>query len=84
MTPSFTIVAAATAPVRSGVGIVRVSGPAALAVASRLAPDLPQPLVPRHAYLTALRDSGGALLDWGLFIYFEAPQSYSEIGRAHV
>src|SRR5215472_16081056 len=77
VTASFTIVAAATAPVRSGVGILRVSGPAALAVANRLAPEVPQLPVPRHAYLTSLCDSSGAVLDRGLFIYFEAPQSYT-------
>src|SRR5262244_641106 len=60
---SFTIVAVATAPVRSGVGILRVSGPEALAVASRLAPEVAQPPVPRHAYLTSLCDSTGAVLD---------------------
>lgn len=77
VTSSFTIVAIATAPVRSGVGILRLSGPAALAVASRLAPDVVQPPVPRHAYLTSFCDSGGAVLDRGLFIYFEAPHSYT-------
>ena len=77
MTTPSTIVAAATAPVRSGVGILRVSGPAALAVASRLASDVPTQPVPRHAYLTALCDSSGLVLDRGLFIYFEAPQSYT-------
>ncbi len=74
---TFTIVAAATAPVRGGVGILRVSGPAALPVSRALALDVPQSPVPRHAYLTKLSDRTGAALDQGLFIYFQKPQSYT-------
>ena len=74
---TFTIVAAATAPVRGGVGILRLSGPAALPVSHALALDVPHSPAPRHAYLTNLSDRTGAPLDQGLFIYFQEPQSYT-------
>jgi tRNA modification GTPase len=74
---TFTIVAAATAPVRGGVGILRLSGPAALPVSHALALDVPQSPAPRHAYLTNLSDRSGAPLDQGLFIYFQEPHSYT-------
>src|SRR5260370_29256949 len=72
-----TIVAADTAPVRGGVGILRLSGRAALPVSRALALDVPHSPAPRHAYLTNLSDRTGAPLDQGLFIYFQEPQSYT-------
>jgi tRNA modification GTPase len=51
---SDTIVVIATPPGRGGIGVVRLSGPAACAIAGRLISQ-PQPLEPRHATLTTIR-----------------------------
>ena len=51
---SDTIVAIATPPGRGGIGVVRLSGPDAHAIARRLI-DHPRPLEPRHATLTIVR-----------------------------
>ncbi|NOK34262.1 tRNA modification GTPase [Corallococcus exercitus] len=78
MTPeSATIVALATAPAAGAVGILRVSGPAALEVGRRLAPGVPASPTPRHAYLASFVDAAGAVLDEGLFLYFQAPRSFT-------
>src|SRR5688572_23938755 len=50
-----TIVAAATAPGRGGVGVVRVSGPKTPEIAATLIGDLP---VARHATLARFRSEG--------------------------
>ncbi|WP_375755617.1 tRNA modification GTPase [Corallococcus exercitus] len=78
MTPeSATIVALATAPAAGAVGILRLSGPAALEVGRGLAPGVPASPTPRHAYLTSFVDAAGAVLDEGLFLYFQAPRSFT-------
>ncbi|QKT03621.1 tRNA uridine-5-carboxymethylaminomethyl(34) synthesis GTPase MnmE [Ectothiorhodospiraceae bacterium 2226] len=69
-----TIVAIATPPGRGGVGIVRLSGPAAAAIAASLVGELPRP---RYAAHRAFRDAAGAVLDDGLVLYFPAPHSYT-------
>ncbi len=75
--PSFTIVAPATPPAAGGVGILRLSGPGALAIARTVAPGVPDPPSPNRAYFTHFVDAAGAALDEGLFIYFRAPRSYT-------
>lgn len=72
-----TIVALATAPTAGAVGILRLSGPAALEVGRRLAPGIPAELTPRHAYLAAFVDAAGRALDEGLFLYFRGPASFT-------
>ena len=69
-----TIAAIATAPGAAGVGVVRVSGPAAPAIAAALLGRAPRP---RHAHFADFRDGEGALLDRGLLLYFPAPASYT-------
>ncbi len=69
-----TIAAIATAPGRGAVGVIRVSGPAAPAVAQRLLGKLP---APRQATLARFSDVDGATLDQGLAIYFPAPGSFT-------
>jgi tRNA modification GTPase len=69
-----TIAAIATPPGRGGVGILRISGPRAAAVASRIAPPLPRP---RLAALRSLHDCDGAVLDQGLVLYFPGPASFT-------
>ncbi|QSQ11968.1 tRNA modification GTPase [Myxococcus landrumensis] len=72
-----TIVALATAPTAGAVGIIRLSGPAALEVGRRLAPGVPPSPTPRHAYLASFVDAHGRVLDEGLFLYFRAPASFT-------
>src|SRR5687768_3867324 len=65
-----TIVAIATPAGRGGIGVVRISGPSAAAVASGLL-QLDAPLQPRHA--TFARTHG----DQVVATYFPAPHSYT-------
>src|SRR5688572_1787634 len=69
-----TIVAAATAPGRGGVGVVRVSGPKTPEIAATLIGDLP---VARHATLARFLDAAGESIDVGLALFFPAPHSYT-------
>jgi tRNA modification GTPase len=72
-----TIAALATAPAAGAVGILRLSGPAALEVGRLLAPGVPAAPSPRHAYLATFVDAHGRALDEGLFLYFRAPHSFT-------
>ena len=74
MQPGDTIAAIATAPGRGGIGIVRLSGPRATAIAMALAGSLPPP---RRAGLVRLRGPRGEPLDQGLLLRFPAPNSYT-------
>ena len=69
-----TIAAGATAQGRGGVGIVRVSGPLALPIATALSGRQP---VPRHAHYGPWRDSEGLVLDEGLLLFFPGPHSFT-------
>ena len=69
-----TIAAVATAPGRGAVGIVRLSGPQAFAIAEKLAGPRP---APRQAALRAFVDADGAALDQGLLLLFPGPHSYT-------
>ena len=71
---SDTIVAAATAPGRGAVGIVRISGPAVPGIALGLLGRLPEPRYVLHARFL---DADGAAMDVGLALYFPAPHSYT-------
>ena len=75
--PAATLAALATAPAAGAVGILRLSGPAALEVGRLLAPGVPASPTPRHAYLAAFVDADGTALDEGLFLYFRAPHSFT-------
>lgn len=76
-----TIVAIATPPGRGGVGIVRVSGPQALAVGEALTHR--KSLTPRKAHygpiFSAPKEAGEGQppLDMGITLFFENPQSYT-------
>lgn len=72
-----TLAALATAPAAGAVGILRLSGPAALDVGRMLAPGVPPAPTPRHAYLASFVDASGAVLDEGLFLFFRAPSSFT-------
>lgn len=69
-----TIAAVATPPGRGGVGIVRVSGPLATAIAQAVLNRLP---APRHALFTAFLDAHGEPIDQGIALFFRGPQSFT-------
>ncbi|MBT1446229.1 tRNA uridine-5-carboxymethylaminomethyl(34) synthesis GTPase MnmE [Shewanella sp. JM162201] len=69
-----TIVAQATAPGRGGVGIIRVSGKQASAVAHALLGHLPKP---RYADFCDFKDPDGAVLDQGIALFFKGPNSFT-------
>jgi len=69
-----TIAAIATPPGRGGIGIVRVSGSGALAIATALCG---RQLMPRLATHTRFRSASGEVIDEGLAIYFPAPASFT-------
>lgn len=69
-----TIVAIATATGRGGVGVVRISGPAASIVGERIAGPLPDA---RVAALRDFRDASGITIDSGLVLHFPAPNSFT-------
>ena len=73
-----TIVAIATPPGRAGLGVVRVAGPQARAIADRLVPG--PPLTPRQVSVRRLAGSdagAGAAIDQVVVTCFEAPASYT-------
>jgi len=69
-----TICAVATPPGVGGIGIVRVSGPAARAICTGLTGRLPPP---RRAELAAFRAADGEVIDSGIVLFFEAPHSFT-------
>lgn len=71
-----TIVAIATPVGRGGLGVIRISGPAAHAIVMNLC-ALNEPLVARYARYTSFFDADGSVLDSGLVLYFSAPASYT-------
>lgn len=75
MTPTHdTIVAIATAPGAGGVGIVRLSGPHAQAIAEQICTAV---LSPRHAHHVHFRDADGGTLDDGIALSFPGPASFT-------
>jgi tRNA modification GTPase len=69
-----TIYAAATAPGRAAVAVVRVSGSAARETVTRLAGRAP---APRRAAIRRLRTASGEILDQALVLWFPGPGSYT-------
>lgn len=75
MSSTDTIAAIATPSGRGGVGVVRVSGPRAAAIAVAVAGEpLPET---RKAVLRRFRDRTGAELDEGLVLWFPGPGSFT-------
>ncbi|MDH3378774.1 MAG: tRNA uridine-5-carboxymethylaminomethyl(34) synthesis GTPase MnmE [Gammaproteobacteria bacterium] len=69
-----TIVAVATPPGRGGIGIVRISGPASVAMARAILGNKP---TPRHAHYGSFCGTDGVSIDNGVAIFFAAPDSYT-------
>lgn len=69
-----TIAAIATAAGRGALGILRLSGPQAFAIAQAVVGALPSP---RQAALRHFRDATGAVLDQGLVLCFKSPASFT-------
>ena len=74
MTDKDTIAAIATAAGRSGIGVVRVSGPRLERLIHAI---VVKPLAPRQAVLADFLDAGGEIIDQGLALFFPAPHSYT-------
>lgn len=71
---SATIAAIATPPGTGGVGIIRLSGPQASDIASKLAGSLPKP---RFAGFRQFSDGDQQTIDEGLVIFFPGPNSFT-------
>ena len=69
-----TIAALATPPGRAGVGIIRVSGPAAMTIAEAVLGYRPRQ---RHAHYGPFHNEQGKLLDEGIALYFPGPHSFT-------
>lgn len=74
MTRKIPIIALATAPGKSGVGVIRLSGPDIASITHAL---FQKALIPRQASLLTLRDSNSLVIDQLLAIYFAAPASFT-------
>jgi tRNA modification GTPase len=74
MQESDTIAAIATAPGRSGIGIVRVSGSRVRRIIAQIAS---RPVAPRRAVFTEFIDGAGVAMDSGIALFFPAPGSYT-------
>src|ERR1700693_6119043 len=70
-----TIAALATPVGRSALALLRVSGRDSGRILRAVARGLPEELEPRRAYLVALVDGDGEVLDRGLATFFAAPAS---------
>ena len=69
-----TICAIATAPGRSGVGIIRISGPRVLAIAETVLGFIP---AARHAHFCNFLDADSQTIDQGIALYFSGPNSFT-------
>ncbi|MGB5866018.1 MAG: tRNA uridine-5-carboxymethylaminomethyl(34) synthesis GTPase MnmE [Sulfitobacter sp.] len=69
-----TIFAQATAMGRAGVSVVRVSGPSAHEICTRMVGSLPPP---RGSALRMVKDSDGGLVDQALILAFNGPESFT-------
>ena len=70
-----TIAAVATAPGRGGVAVVRVSGPDAFSIATRLSGRSPEP--GRVSLAKVRSPDGGQVVDEAIVLAFRAPRSYT-------
>jgi tRNA modification GTPase len=71
---SDTIAAIATPPGRGGIGVIRVSGPAARTIAQAVLGRVPAPRRARHQ---PFRGADGQAIDSGIALFFPAPRSFT-------
>lgn len=71
-----TIAAIATAAGRGGIGIVRLSGPNAHAIAAHITHQS-LPLTPRYAQFARFYDASGQVIDEGVLLPFAQPHSFT-------
>ncbi len=71
---SDTIAAIATAPGRGGIGVVRISGRNVASIAVAIIGALPQS---RKVTYASFQDSEGQVIDLGLALFFQGPNSYT-------
>lgn len=78
-----TIYAVSSAPGKSGISVVRISGNKSSKIALELLGKYPSP---RLANLVVIKDQTGELIDTGLAIYFKSPASFTgeDILELHV
>src|SRR5262245_38086758 len=72
-----TIVALATPTGRSGIGVIRLNGPAALSIVSKMV-DSDIDFQPRHAHLVEVTDpQTNETIDEAVATYFKGPNSFT-------
>jgi tRNA modification GTPase len=69
-----TIVAQATAPGRSGVAVIRISGPLALEIGGSLCGEIPEPMFLKPC---SVNNANKKTIDRGLVVFFKGPVSYT-------
>ena len=69
-----TIAALATAPGKSGICVVRVSGPGAASIATSILTFTP---TPRTAHLSQFKDACDDTIDEGIALFFKGPASFT-------
>ena len=69
-----TIVAPATAPGRSGVAVIRISGPLALEIGRNLCGEISEPMFLRPC---SVKNANKKTIDRGLVVFFKGPVSYT-------
>jgi tRNA modification GTPase len=75
---SDTIIALATPPGRSGIGVIRISGPGSLEITRKLVGEQGFAPESHHSLLKTVRDlETGEVLDQALITYFKAPHSFT-------
>lgn len=72
-----TIVAVATPPGRSAIGVIRMSGPQSLVIARLLIHEEEFQPEPNQTVLKKIIDERGAVVDFALVSYFKAPHSFT-------
>ncbi|MDE3060279.1 MAG: tRNA uridine-5-carboxymethylaminomethyl(34) synthesis GTPase MnmE, partial [Pseudomonadota bacterium] len=84
MSSADTIFALATPPGKSGVAIIRLSGPQAITVLQQLTGR--EDFTPRQADYAVFRSPGGEIIDRGLALYFQAPASFTgeDVAELHL
>jgi len=69
-----TICAIATSPGKSGIGIIRISGPKCKEIAKQVLGFCP---TPRNAHYCSFLDNNSEIIDKGIGIFFASPNSYT-------